>query len=386
MVWARKGFVHLLSLILLVSLVGGAFAVSTNLNLTHPEKLQTWLNQTNFYSSFVANELHDAQQSASNDLGAGRVSLSDPAVEQAVRSVFSPALLQQYTSTFLNSNYAWLEGKTDVPNFRIDLMSAKQKLAQQVGQRVQTRAAGLTACSAAQLTQLQTTLNTDPLSVPCRPPSLSPQTAGKQATDQINASSDFLNNPVITAKTLNPNGKNQGQPYYQKLSALPKLYRLNLKLPWIFGSLALLSTLGILFVSSTRRRGVRRVGWVLLAAGVLLIIVKFVADSVFNHLEKKVFNNSNIGQLQLSLTDFLHRMEAQLVKVDLWFGIAFLVVAVLLLNLLWFTRKKSGGVGSSQHKPSTPSGTPGEEQGVDGRPQLPVLKQPPRPKRPRLIQ
>lgn len=388
MVWVRKGVVHLLSLVLLISLVYGAFAVSANLNLTHPDKLETWLNQSNVYGSLVTNALKDAQKSASNDVGAGRVSLSDPAVEQAVQSVFSPGLLQQYTDTFLKANYAWLDGKTAAPDFTIDLTSAKQQLAQQIGQAAQTRVAGLPACSAAQLAQLQTTLNTDPLSIACRPPSLTPQTAAQQATAQITSSRDFLNHPIITASQINPNGGKQSQPYYQKFSSAPKVYRLARKLPWIFGGLSLLSILGIIFIAPRRRKGVRRVGIVLAIAGFLLVATKFVADSAFNRLEKKLFANTNISQLQQSLTTFLHRLETQLVKVDLWSGIACLALAVAVCATLWFTRQKSGKIKSGGPQPpgAKDDTQAGEPAGQEDRPPLPVFKQPERPKRPRLIQ
>lgn len=383
MIWVRKGIVHLLALLLLISLVYGAFAVSANVNLSHPQKLETWLGQSNFYDSVVNNVLDIAQKSASNDVGAGRVSLSDPLVRQTVKSVFSPQLLKQYTDTLLTSNYAWLEGKTSSPQFTIDLTSAKQKLAQQVGAAVQAHVASLPTCSSAQLAQLQTTLNTDPLSIPCLLPGLTPQIAAAQASAQITGSSNFLNNPVITANALNPNGSNQGRPYYQKLSSAPKLYRWGIKLPWIFGGLALLSTIGIVFIAPRKRKGVRRVGVVLLLAGVILVAVKFAADTVFNWLEKRLYSHSSIGQLQQSLTDFLHRLETQLVKVDFWFGIAFLVLAVLLLATLWFTRQKAGGAST----PGTPGNTPNDDiTDESDKPPLPVLKQPPQPKRPRLIQ
>jgi hypothetical protein len=395
MIWVRKGIVHLLSLVLLASLVGGALAVSANINLTHPQKLETWLGQGNFYSGVVTNVLHNAQQSASNDTGAGRVSLSDPTFQQAVRAVFTPQLLKQYTNTVLDSNYAWLEGKTAAPQFTIDLKPAKHQLAQQVGQSVESRLSNLTVCSDAQLTQLQATLNTDPLAIPCLLPTLNPQTASAQATKQINGSSDFLNNPVITASALNPNGDNQGKPYYQRLSKAPTLYKWGQRLPWICGGLILLSTLGIIFIAPRKRRGVRRLGVVVLEAGIILLIIKFVADTAFNRLEKRIFNNSSIGQLQQSLTDFLHRIEAQLVKVDFWFGIAFLAIGVLLLSIIWFTRDKADKP-AKRPKPDKPKGGGNdlfsEPPAPSERPPLPVFKQPPRsnkpnrPKPPRLIQ
>jgi hypothetical protein len=397
MIWVRKAFVFLLSLVLFVSLASAALSYSTNQNLTHTAKLETWLGQSHVYDSVVNNALNDAQQNSSNDAGAGRVSLSDPAVVSAVKSVFSPSVIQQYTTTFLNSNYAWLQGKTGQPDFRIDLTPAKQKLAQQIGQDVQTRIAGLSPCTAAQLSQLQSTLSSDPLSLPCRLPDLSAQTAGQQAAKQIAGSSDFLNNPVITASSINPNGGNQGQPYYQRLSRAPKLYQLNQKLPIIFAVLAILCILGILWLSPTRRRALRRLGWVLLASGLVLVIFKFAADSLFGRVENKIFSNSNIGQLQKSLTSFIHFVESQLVKTDMVFGLAFLILAIIILAYIWFTRNRYGNPRpkSGAVEPVAPgtvfSGEP-DADAAPRKPPVPPLKRPRPPiathppKRPRLIQ
>jgi hypothetical protein len=391
MIWVRKGLVHLLSLLLLLSLIGVAGATSASLNLTHPTKLEAWLDQSNFYNSLVTSELHDAQQSATNDIGAGRVSLGDPTVQSAVRAVFTPQLLKQYTGTVLNSNYAWLEGKTSSPTFKIDLTQDKQQLAQQVGQSVQARLDDLPPCSAAQLAQLQTTLDSDPLSIPCLLPTLTPQAAAAQVTTQITESSDFLNNPVITAASPNPSGHNKAQPYYQRLSVAPKLYRWGQRLPSILGGVALVSVIGIFFIAPTRRRALRRIGVVLLEAGIVLLVVKFVSDTIFNRLENHIFNSSNGTQLQHALTDFLHRLESQLIKVDLWFAIGFIVVAVLILGRLWLTRDKS----PKSPQPPRPSKNDGPSVSTGGgRPAvqpgnnqpLPPFKQPPRPKRPRLIQ
>ena len=70
---------------------------------------------------------------------------------------------------------------------------------------------------------------------------------GDRVAQEINGNSDFLNNPVITAGSLNQdqfsqggnNAAPQGQPYYKKLSWAPKLYQIGRQLPWIFGGLAL---------------------------------------------------------------------------------------------------------------------------------------------------
>jgi hypothetical protein len=377
----RKIVVLLLSLVLLVSLVGVAFSTSSNVAFTHPDKLEGWLNQSKFYDHFVAMVAGETEKVVGGNGQSGPASPGDTAIRQAATIAFPPQILQQNINTLLNSNYSWLEGKTSHPDFMIDLTAAKQSFAAQIGQLVEIRLAGLPACSNAQLAQLGTNQNIDYLTITCRPPSLTPQAAAAQATQQINSGGSLLANPVITASSINPKGNNNsGQPYYQKLSMAPKLYRLGLKLPWFLGGLALLSTLGIVFLAPRKRKGVRRVSVVLLEAGVILVAVKFVADTAFNQLKKHIFNSSSVGQLQQSLTDFLHRVEAQLVKVDLWFGIAFLALALLLFGILWFTRQKSG-------TPAKPDAAGGAETPQAGNtPAFPELKQPPRPKRPRLIQ
>jgi len=113
-----------------------------------------------------------------------------------------------------------------------------------------------------------------------------------------------------------------------------------------------------------------------------MVAIKFVTDAAFNQLEKHLLNKSSISQLQQPLTDFLHRLETQLARVDLWFGAAFLVLAAMVLGRLWFTRQKSPG---KRAGPSDKDESP-EGQGTDDRPPLPVFKQPSPPKRPRLIQ
>jgi hypothetical protein len=401
MTWARKGIVYLLSLVLLVALVGTALSTSVNQTLGRPQKVETMLSQSRLYDHFVAYTTDQAKKSAGDGDQSGSVSLSDAAVQAAAKSAFSPQLIQQSVNTFLDSNYAWLEGKTATPNFNINLTSEKESFAQNVGQYVKTYTAGLPVCAGTTVPQQ----NTDLLAATCRPSTLTPEAAGAQATQQIETSGDFLSNPVITASSINPKGNQQSKPYYQKLSWLPKLYRLSAKLPLILGGLSIISALAIVSIAPVRRRGVRRVGYTLLAAGIILVTMKFISDFAFNRLERKVFNSSSIGQLQQSLTDFAHRVESSLVKTDLMFGIAFLLLALIILAILFKTRQKSDKpkvpVGQaedsdSEKPPIVISRTPRTRLGRASimplgakpadKPEEPTAAPPKRKKRPRLIQ
>jgi hypothetical protein len=177
------------------------------------------------------------------------------------------------------------------------------------------------------------------LSATCRPPELTPEAAQALVTEQVSTASTYLANPVITPDNINPDNAASNQPYYDKVSWAPDVYQTTLKLPYVLAVLSVLFALGVVFVSRSRRKGLRLVGIVLLLAGTALVLVKFIANAVFRHAETRVFNDSTVGQLQRALTDFAHRVETSVVRTELWFGIAFLLMAAIIFGILAGTRK-----------------------------------------------
>lgn len=336
----RKFGVVVFSLVLFVSLLALAFSTSSNIAFTHPSKLEKWLNDSNLYGAFVENAIDQAEQTAGTDQSGG-ISLSDTAVKQAAESSFSSAALQKDVNTVLNSNYAWLNGKTSKPNFSVDLSGAKQNFAQKVGDYIKTYLATRPACTAAQAAQINPQ-TADPLTLNCLPPGVDPATVSTQVTEQIANSTEFLSNPVVTAANVNPNGSigTPAQPYYQKFSSVPSAYRKATKIPWIAGALVIISLLAVIFIASRKRKGVKVIAVILALAGLVMVLTKFVSDQAFHSLEKHAFNASTVGELQKALTVFLRHAEDQLVKVDLWFGIGYLLLALVLLAILIITRKR----------------------------------------------
>lgn len=379
----RKFGLALVTLILFASLLALAFSTSSNIAFTHKERVESWLNDSNLYGAFVENAIDQAERTAGTDQSGG-VSLSDAAVRQAAESAFSAQALQKDVNTFLDSNYAWLEGKTNTPSFNIDLTGAKQNFAEQVGGYVKTYLAGLPVCTPAQLAQLNPQ-TTDPLTLNCRPDGIDPNAEGTEVTQQIESSTAFLSNPVVTAANINPEGdvQNNGQPYYQRFSNLPTAYQRAKTTPWIAGILVVLSTIGTFFLASRRRNGLKIISAVLAAAGVIMLLTKLVSDQLFKALENHVFNDTTVGQLQKALTNFFHQAESQLVKVDMWFGIAYLVIALLLVAGLLITkqRKIRSPFADEKSLRRAPSPAPAPKPSDPPKPSAPK-----RPKPPRLVQ
>jgi len=70
------------------------------------------------------------------------------------------------------------------------------------------------------------------------------------------------------------------------------------------------------------------------------VSTKFVSDAFYNRYKDQLFNNLNVGTLQGSIEKFVHSIESELVKINLWFGIGYLIFAVVILLILLFTRTK----------------------------------------------
>ncbi|MDB5171227.1 MAG: hypothetical protein JWO35_921 [Candidatus Saccharibacteria bacterium] len=341
MVGFRKVLVQGLAALLFIILLGGAYAVSLNHTLGKPATVETSLRNSGVYNQIASYAINRA--SDVTGAPAGSVSLNNPQVQAIAKSVFSEQLVQQNAETFINSNYRWLNGATVTPDFTLDLSSAKQSFASRIGQTVLDYLSKLPVCTPAQLVQLQSLATVDPLTISCRPATVQPQAEASRVVNQI-LSSNFLTQPVVTANTLKINGQSeQNKPYYEKFSKAPQVYQLLQKAPLIFGILALITALGVIFIAPVRRKGVRRVGLTFTLVGILLIATKFVSDTLFNKLETKVFTGAETTDVQKPLIDAAHQLEKQLVTVDLYIGIVFVIIGLALVALYFKMRSASKG-------------------------------------------
>lgn len=429
MIWVRKGIVLLLSLIFFVALFLGVVATSVNVAIAKPDKIEAWLSESKLYDHFISSVIKQAQDSSktnSNNSGNSQnnsgqnatnksssstnnngssdsIDLTDPGVKEAAEAAFPAAQLQQYVNTVLNANYAWLEGKTATPAFTIDLTTAKNTFAQQVGAAVTTHLSSLAVCTPAQLAALP---SQDPLVVTCRPAGVNPAAAGAKITAKLAGSDGPFSDSVITAATIS--SKNGAKAYYVKFSIAPKAYSWGVKVPWAFGLLALLCALGIIFIAPRKRKGLRRVAWVLTFAGVLLIATQFAANTAVKYIEKQAFNNSTNGDLQQSLTNLIQLAKTQIEKIDTYFGIGFLVIAAIIFIILIATKqRKPKATRTAKSSTTETADTPVQEapvaaQANRSRPVMDVMSPQPKaastapklppsavskpPKRPRLIQ
>lgn len=337
----RKYFYHTLSGILFLLLIATAWSSALTLTFSKPDNIKAWLSESKLYDHFVDNAIKQSQEPSENGTSndVSEAPLSDPAVQQAAKAAFTPDVVQKAVNTFLDGNYAWLQGKTEKPEFNINLTEAKALLATNLGNYAAERAKSLPRCKTLQEVYQA---EQEYLAATCKPITVTPAQVGAAVTEDVVVSKDFLVNPVITPDTFSSEtlkgGDQEGapaeQPYYEKFSSLPSAYKLATALPWILALVSVLAGAGIVFLAATKRSGLKRVGKILIGAGTIVLLLIVVSGAGFSRLEHQVFTKDNVGLLQQSLVDFAHRAQSALTKVDLWFGITFVLLGIAVLIAL----------------------------------------------------
>lgn len=241
------------------------------------------LSNSGIYNSIVSSTLNQSKQITG---GGSDVPLSDPAVQAAAEAVVTPQFLRQTTETVINSTYEWLDGATPVPDFQIDLTSLKAAFAAQVAKAVTARASSLPACAADSGQQ--------PFNVfgaTCLPKGVSPASVAGEVQKSIVNGQGFLNTPTVTADSIKTGGSNQSV-YADQLKNAPQVYQKAKKTPAILAILSLVIIVGIVLLSTSRWRGLRRAGITLLGVGIVVLIFAWGLNYSVN---QKVLPNLNLN-------------------------------------------------------------------------------------------
>jgi hypothetical protein len=332
--WLRR----LLVPVLLIALLAGTYAAGFNIVFGTPDNLKTWLHDSRFYDHLI-NYGVDRAVAATSPTDATTDAASDPNVIQAVKTAFPPQLIEDSVNTFLDSNYAWLQGKSDQPDFSIDLNAAKQTLGQQLGQYAGERYATLPACGANDIAQLRQSEDYNLLSVNCQLPGVSAAGVSALVTGQVNNSGEVLQDPTLTPETIGQNFETPqsgytNKPYYADIPDAPHLYKFSRIVPWIAFVIAVAGAIGIVLLNPLRRKGLKVVGIVLAIAAAWLLISKLLVDAVFGLAEDALDDSSVAGQLQTAFVEVLHKAEHALTQANMWFAIGFAGVAASIFGFL----------------------------------------------------
>lgn len=337
-----KFLVRSLASLLFIFLLSTA-AITTGLVITFksPDKIEKSLSDSGVYATFVSNALAEAQKAnQKSDLSSSDLPIEDPAIVAAANKAFPPQLLQTSTENVLNGTYDWLSGKTEVPNFTIDLSQAKQTFAQEVGAAAKNRLKSLPICTAKQLKALGNNADIDAFTVTCRPTGINLDKEQQKLTQKLATSKDFLGTPKITPQNLDKN--DNGQTIFDKAAMAPEIYKLASASPWIIAFLTLLIGTVIVFLYRPRRRGIKTVAIILTVVGALTVLGNISSVQAFNRLSEPngklstTINSSFRTTIIKALSSVFHSLE----QILLIIGIVYLVLGIVTLIALIFIKPK----------------------------------------------
>jgi hypothetical protein len=267
----KKIALGVLSPLFIVLLFATAFDIGFVRTATHPGTVKKLVAESGIYDSVIPSVL---QQTKSIQTDVGTISASDPAIQKAANAAISPQFVKQNTERAIDSVYRWLDGTIAQPDFKIDLSGAKTSFADTVATTVSQRLSSLPACTTAQSVALTAGGQFDAINTPCLPRGVTPEAAAAQVKDGIVGSKDFLDQTNLSAANIKNGGSNQSV-FSNQLKQVPKQYQRAKKTPIILSLLTVLSGAGIVFLSSTRRKGLRHIGLNLVVVGVLMLAFSY---------------------------------------------------------------------------------------------------------------
>lgn len=370
----KKILAGLAGVILVVSLVGAAWSYSFSRSLGNSDSVKSTLNDSGVYATFVDSLLAQADWgfsggSADNGgSGEGGLALDDPQVREIADTAFNPEVLRHTSESFLDGLFNWLEGKSDQPDFNIDLTGARDRFLNGMAAYAKNRYSDLPVCANA--AQLQGEF--DPLNADCRAPAgvIDIDAEIERAINEVKSGDNFIGNPVITAETFE---NEDGEPVFRDSAGLAGGFQTARQL-WIWQLLfAALAGLALVFLSPRRLSGTKRVGISLVSAGLLVLFGVLVNKTLLGVAESAIRDANDSGQVALIdnvALPLMNSLENSLSYGLIVFGTVYLVlgVAAIVAAIVWLRRQQGSLMpdAASDTSPVPPPESPVDRAGDSG--------------------
>ncbi|HJP96856.1 MAG TPA: hypothetical protein VJ843_05815 [Candidatus Saccharimonadales bacterium] len=330
-------FLRLSSFLLPGTLFIFGLSLSLLLVFGQPQPIKSAVSGSGLYNVL----LHDVLTGqGATTVGSVQIPLSDPKVEQAISSAFTPQVLQGVGDNLIDGFYGWIQGKTDKPTFNVNLLGARAQAAENVATYVAGRVASLPICTTAGLYEQYAngTLATgDYYKLSCRPASLSTQTVHDTVQRSILGSSDFANELTFDASTITDDS---GQPLYKKLSFVPTAYKVTVWTTYATGVLAVLALVGVIFLRPNRRQGAKRGAIIVLVCGILSTLLALVTVYGMSYLENLIISAAGTDTgLQVKIADIARALLTDVRNWWLWISGIEIALGIGILLGLRLSRK-----------------------------------------------
>lgn len=320
--------------LLKLSLLGLALAGAGWLTFGTPDNIKKAADESNIYSGLVNGMLESAVQDAQNNTEQ-QLPITDPKIQQIAKDSFPPETLSKQGDAIINGIYSWLQGKTEAPQFSIDLTEAKQRFANGIADYAVERYEALPPCTLTQMRSMD--LNTiDPFTATCRPPQVPSSLVRERVYNEVINSDTFLQETSFTANDLPKDG--QGRTIFDTLAAAPAVYSALRLLPWILAAASIVLAGLVYLLHDNKKRAFRSLGITFLGTGIFLAIGALLLTWSFNLMnpanDALTFQTSLVEMAKALVNDY----NAALTR----FYVSYLGIGAVILVSLWYLNRSEG--------------------------------------------
>jgi hypothetical protein len=233
-------------------------------------------NKTVGNQAYVQQTLHEAKfyHSVSEAIVAAArgAEAEESLVTESLHEAFSAETIEGAVNPVIDSVYDWLAGEVEHPVFAIDLLPARTAFEQSFKQKLETRAASLPTCTTAvELTVV------DIAEAQCIPPNTDVNALIDDAVARVvNTADVFTDEAIADGKIEVDEVKelNIQAPQPEDLPQWPvQAYQFTQQGVWYFAIGALITGLGVVFLSERKLSGLRNLSILLLINGILLAVL-----------------------------------------------------------------------------------------------------------------
>lgn len=322
----RRFVIGILSSLLLFVLVANAFLLAGRTTFGAPDAIKTSLAESGAYNNAPAVIETVVKQSAQHNQASEFIDFSDPGITKAIESSLPPEFVRSSSEQAIDDTYAWLNGEANFTDISISFKDQTDEIIAAVADYTFDRVKDLPECSQLQTYQLSLQESINPAELTCEPATnLAPYK--KQFITE--AKKVFLfKNPALGTSALE-------QEFQQSIQDVPDGFRLMKQLPIWLILLSVLLAIGVVFLSDTRKSGLKNVRATVIVAGGLAVLSmvittyftgKFVASgSLANSLKDAVTNEG----LRTSMASAIQQVLQNFYSYIGWVGGIYIVIGVL---------------------------------------------------------
>lgn len=320
----------------LLFVVASSFMMSWTLK--EPDTIKGWLNNSGMYNKIVpeVSRLATIQQKQENAL----VQITAEDITEAAKVAFPADTLRSDAERVVDAFYAWLKGDTDSIDFTVDFSGRQTVFAELMTAKLEEKINNLPACTT---TGRFTVQAFDPFKADCKPKNVDLTEELAEFKDELAKSEDILPKVTYSGDDITLRGANgEAVPLSQELSWLPKAYRFLVYAPWTISVMTFISALALIFFSTLRRKGLRRVAGGLTFTGVIMLVSGVFLRPAFERLNSW---STGVFGAQASVNQnifdpIFYEISKTYARYSIIFGVAYMVPATIIYASLVLTRHK----------------------------------------------